>query len=366
LATGSNRIKVTAKGVDSGAVANLTYQVTLTSMYLAPSNFTWYTPFIEGKTYNLGGMNIGGNLEKTLFVKVTKEGYEKLYEVAIGTNIYTDTAYIFKGLEFPEAGTGVYNVDIWLEAGTLQSEHLSYNIICVKADEQFTAEVVSIGNPTKVVYNFSDNELFEYCVYNGGQSSASPHLRLSTIINTNPNVIVDEDLVDVATSTPLKYVASLEVESQEAEIQLEAFMQYGNEQQVVFPIDNSKAFPATSGAVFYLNPSTRSNAQENKLNVVNAINSAEYTAEWNGMAWTDGMDGWTTDEEGRKCLRFTVSGGDEYTFTPNEDLVLQAGKINHLYLGVAFENLELILIGNGTSITDWNDGGSNNGEATEN
>lgn len=316
LATGSNRIKVTAKGVDSGAVANLTYQVTLTSMYLSPSNFTWYTPFIEGKTYNLGGMNIGGNLEKTLFVKVTKEGYEKLYEVAIGTNIYTDTAYIFKGLEFPEAGTGVYNVDIWLEAGTLQSEHLSYNIICVKADEQFTAKVVSIGNPTKVVYNFSDNELFEYCVYNGGQSSASPHLRLSTIINTNPNVIVDEDLVDVATSTPLKYVASLEVESQEAEIQLEAYMQYGNEQQVVFPIDNSKAFPATSGAVFYINPSTRSNAQENKLNVVNAINSAEYTAEWNGMAWTDGMDGWTTDESGRKCLRLPAFTNVNINYQP--------------------------------------------------
>lgn len=316
LATGSNRIKVTARGVDSGAVANLTYQVTLTSMYLSPSNFTWYTPFIEGKTYNLGGMNIGGNLEKTLFVKVTKEGYEKLYEVAIGTNIYTDTAYIFKGLEFPEAGTGVYNVDIWLEAGTLQSEHLSYNIICVKADEQFTAKVVSIGNPTKVVYNFSDNELFEYCVYNGGQSSASPHLRLSTIINTNPNVIVDEDLVDVATSTPLKYVASLEVESQEAEIQLEAYMQYGNEQQVVFPIDNSKAFPATSGAVFYLNPSTRSNAQENKLNVVNAINSAEYTAEWNGMAWTDGMDGWTTDESGRKCLRLPAFTNVNINYQP--------------------------------------------------
>ena len=86
-------------------------------------------------------------------------------------------------------------------------------------------------------------------------------------------------------------------------------------------------------------------------------------------------DNWVSDEllilpqtleRGRKCLRFTVSSGDEYTFTPNEDLVLQAGKINHLYLGVAFENLELILIGNGTSITDWNDGGSNNGEATEN
>ena len=72
-----------------------------------------------------------------------------------------------------------------------------------------------------------------------------------------------------------------------------------------------------------------------------------------------------TLEEGKECLRFTVSGGGEYTFTPNEDLVLQAGKINHLYLGVAFENLELILIGSGTSIADWNNGGSVGGEATE-
>ena len=85
-------------------------------------------------------------------------------------------------------------------------------------------------------------------------------------------------------------------------------------------------------------------------------------------------DNWVSDEllilpqtleKGKKCLRFTVSGGDEYTFTPNEDLVLQAGKINHLYLGVAFENLELILLGGGTSITDWTDGGSNSGEAVE-
>lgn len=89
----------------------------------------------------------------------------------------------------------------------------------------------------------------------------------------------------------------------------------------------------------------------------------------------DETDNWVSEEllivpqtleKGKICLRFTVSGGDEYTFTPDEDLVLQAGKINHLYLGVAFESLELILIGNGTSIADWNDGGSNSGEATEN
>ena len=72
-----------------------------------------------------------------------------------------------------------------------------------------------------------------------------------------------------------------------------------------------------------------------------------------------------TLDKGKECLCFTIGGGDEYIFTPNEDLVLQAGKINHLYLGVAFENLELILIGSGTSIVDWNNGGSVGGEATE-
>ena len=95
-----------------------------------------------------------------------------------------------------------------------------------------------------------------------------------------------------------------------------------------------------------------------------------------GSFMEDGeTDNWVSDEllilpqtleRGKKCLRFTVSGGNEYTFSPEEDLLLQPGKINHLYLGVAFENLDLILIGNGTSITDWSNGGSNNGEAVEN
>ena len=94
-----------------------------------------------------------------------------------------------------------------------------------------------------------------------------------------------------------------------------------------------------------------------------------------GSFTEDDIDNWVSDEililpqtlaVGRTCLHFTVSNGNEYTFTPNENLELLPGKINHLYLGVAFENLELILIGNGTYITDWNDGSSNSGEATEN
>lgn len=320
LATGANRVRVVAVGTESAdkAQGSEMFIVNLTSMYLAPSNFTWYKPFIEGETYILGGMNIGGNLNKVLKVKVSKEGYERLYEVNIGSNIYTTTAYVFNGLEFPSGGTGVYNVDIWLDANGLESDHLSYNIICVAAADKFTAQLVAIGDPAKTVYNFSDNKLFEYCVYNGGTANATPHIKVAYVVNTNPTTIIDEDLVDVATASPLTYTASLEIEMEDesAALQLETLMTYGNEQVFVFPVDNSKSYPATTGAVFYMNPSARNNAQSNREKVINSITGAEIDAVFTRMAWTDGTDGWTTDDEGRKCLRLPAGCTMEMDYSP--------------------------------------------------
>lgn len=320
LATGVNRVRVVAVGTESAdkAQGSEMFIVNLTSMYLSPSNFAWYKPFIEGETYSLGGMNIGGNLNKTLKVKMTKEGYEKLYEVAIGSDIYTTTAYVFKGLEFPEGGTGVYNVDIWLDANGLESEHLSYNIICVSQADKFTAQLVTIGDPAKTVYNFSDNKLFEYCVYNGGTATATPHIKIAYVVNTNPTTIINEDLVNVATAAPLTYTASLEIEMEDesAALQLETLMTYGNEQVIVFPVDNSKSYPATTGAVFYMNPSARNNAQSNREKVINSITGAELDATFTRMAWTDGADGWTTDENGRKCLKLPAGCPMELAYQP--------------------------------------------------
>ena len=320
LATGSNRVRIIATGTESGeqTQGSEMFIVNLTSMYLSPSNFTWYKPFIEGETYTLGGMNIGGNLNKVLKVKMSKEGYERLYEVNIGSNIYTTTAYVFNGMEFPEAGTGVYNVEMWLDANGLESDHLSYNIICVAEADKFTAQLVAIGNPAKTVFNFSDNELFQYCIYNGGTATGTPHIKVAYIVNTNPTTIIDEDLVDVATASPLTYTASLEIEMEDesAALSLETFMTYGNEQMIVYPVDNSKSYPATTGAVFYLNPSARNNAQENREKIVNSINGAQIDATFTRMAWTDGTDGWTTDEEGRKCLRLPAGCTMDLAYQP--------------------------------------------------
>lgn len=318
LGTGTNRIRISAVGSESEAKGSKVINANLTSMYLAPSNFTWYKPFVEGDTYNLGGVNIGGNIQKTLKIRVSKEGYEKLYEVNIGSDIYTTTAYVFKGMEFPEAGTGVYNVDMWLDANGLESDHLVYNIICVSQADKFSAQLVAIGDPAKVVYNFTDNVLFQYCVYNGGTASGTPHIKLVSLVNTNPTTLIDEDLVNVATASPLTYTASLEIEMEDdsASLQLEAFLTYGNEQVIIYPVDNSKSYPATTGAVFYLNPSARSNAQDNRDKIINAVTSAQIDATFKRMSWAEGADGWTTDDEGRRCLRLPATTGVDVAYQP--------------------------------------------------
>ena len=83
----STLVRIRATGDLTGLTAALTYNYSLTSMAIAPANFAWYTPFIEGESYALGGMTITGNLEKTIYVKVSSQtlAYTKVYAPITGT-----------------------------------------------------------------------------------------------------------------------------------------------------------------------------------------------------------------------------------------------------------------------------------------
>lgn len=316
LTTGANRVRVTVTGAFSKAEDTIQYQVNLTSMYLSPSNFTWNIPFIEGREYHLGGMNIGGNIDKKLFVKLTNEnGYYKLYEKYLGSSTYITNAYFFNDLEFPSAGTGVYNVELWLDADGLESDHLSYNIICVSAADETTARLVCISNIAEKAINYADNILFYYTVYNGGAAKATPHIKITAVVNTNPVVIKDEDLVNVDAGTKLPYNFHLEVETDENDLQLTSVLTFGNEQVKNFVIDNSASYPSTNGAVFYMNAANRSNTQSNKKNIVNEITKGTVACDWTNMSF-DGLDGWTVDSEGRKCLTIQAGSSASIHYQP--------------------------------------------------
>lgn len=311
LISGSNRLRISVRGSISGNTTTVIYGCTLTTMYLRASNFSWWSPFVEGSTYNLGGMNIGGAIPKKLRISVTglsgssTSSYEMSYEEDLGTSTYINTDYFFKGLEFPTAGTGIYNVDIWLDANGLLSEHLRYNIMCVAADDVDTAQLVTLNNGSAKAMNYAENTLFQYALYNGGKVSGSPRIVLSTIINTNRSSITDITLQDVACESALTYATSIEVETEETNIKLEATVTFGNEQVLILPFDNSNSYPATSGRSLYFNASMRDNGQENRESVVDIATGSEIACEWTRMSFVDGIDGWTTDGvagKERKCL----------------------------------------------------------------
>ena len=323
LATGNNRVRVTVTGVDTGSSSNLVYQVLLTSMYLSPAQFKWNIPFIEGQAYSLGGLYIGGSIDKILKIKVSNEQtYSKTYDVNIGTQTHTSIAYYYNNLEFPTEGTGVYNVEIWLDANGLESEHLHYNIICVAQADVKTARLIAVSNVLSTVKNYDTNKLFSYSVYNGGATTASPIVNVSAIINNTPTVLVkDEVLENIATGEINDYSIDLEIDTQEYNIQLYSSIELGDsKQEAVYAIDNSKSYPAVAGAIFYMNPANRNNQQTNKNIIVNESNNAkvptEYSATWSNVSYTDGMDGWTVDNEGRKCLRLPATSKVEIDYAP--------------------------------------------------
>lgn len=321
LATGNNRVRIRAVGVDTEASGDFTYTVNLTSMYIAPANFKWNTPFIEGQPFTLGGLFIGGAIDKLLKIKVTGNGYEKDYEVNMGTQTHTSIAYYFGGMEFPNAGTGIYNVELWLDANGLESDHLSYNIICVATADASTAQLIAVNEVLPTVANYGTNKLFSYAVYNGGASTASPIVNVSSLINGVSTPIVEaETLVDVTTATINDYILDLEIDSQENTINLTASIELGeSKHELTYSVDNSLSYPAVDGAVFYLNPANRNNAQADRETIINESTKSDvktYTATWKGVSYIDGMDGWTTDNNGRKCLRLPAGSSVDVDYSP--------------------------------------------------
>lgn len=310
IQNGVNRVRISATGVLSDATSDLLFTVNRTSMYLSSSNFNWYRPFIEGEAYNLGGMNIGGSIPKVLHIKVSNSqlGYSKVYEENIGTKTYTNVAYYYTGLTFPETGSGTYNVDIWLNSSGLESEHLKYNIMFIASNDTNTAQLIAINEVSNNISNWTDSELFKYTIYDRGATTSSP----SITITYNSSTLVDEILSNVSTSTINAYNASLEIDSEVSELAINATISLGEtSKQITIDVDNSVSFPATSGSVFYLNAATRSNNQENKGNIINEVDSSQITMATENIAYIDGVDGWTVDDEGRKC--FFIPAGSKAT-----------------------------------------------------
>lgn len=336
LATGTNKVRIKCTGEQSEKSTTMLFTANVTTMYLKASNFGWHLPFIEGTPFKLGGMLIGGSINKVLNIRVSNENnYSASYKVPLGTTTHTINPYDYHDLPFPtEGGTGVYHVEIWLDANGLQSEHLRYNIMCVAAADQHTAQLVVMNSSLNKIVNYDENVVFEYSCYNAGGTTATPYLKLQSIIGTVPTVLVEGSLGTVETAKALSYTYQPEIESWEEGMQLQAILTNGNEQTIIYPIDNSKSYPAVGGASFYLKPASRNNTEDDREVIINQADHSRWDAYWENMSWKDGIDGWTVDESGKKCLFLPAGSKVEMQVQPMKaftnktiDLVY---KVNHI------------------------------------
>lgn len=322
LATGPNKVRIKCTGEQSEKSTTMLFTANVTTMYLKASNFGWHLPFIEGNPFKLGGMLIGGSIDKVLNIRISNENnYAASYKVPLGTATHTINPYDYHDLPFPtEGGTGIYHVELWLDANGLESDHLKYNIMCVAAADQHTAQLVVMNSSLSQVVNYAENTIFEYSCYNAGGTTATPYLKLQSIIGTVPTVLVEGTLGTVETSKAQSYTYQPEIESWEEGMQLQAILTNGNEQTIIFPIDNSLSYPAISGASFYLQPSSRNNTQDDREMIINKADHSYWQAYWENMAWKDGIDGWTTDASGEKCLFLPAGSSVEVQIQPMKTL----------------------------------------------
>lgn len=327
LTAGSNNIKIQIIGKNTDMQTDpITYTVQLTSLGVDAPNFQWWRAFQEDFSMPLF---ISGNTSKKLFVKVTGEKYSQIYETNLGNSTYTDTAYPYT-VKHP-GKSGVYTIEYYLSNGdgTLFTQSKYVEVICITPGE--TGKFVAINNIIDKAVNWSENKMFEYCLYDGGKSYS--YLNFQAIMDVHTVYESVEDSINTEQRNEFVFPMEIETNSKDDfEILINLLNQEGTLlESVEIPVDNSLSFGATAGAVFYMNPRTRSNNQANYLKATNTIDGSEINVTWTGMNW--GNDGWTTDKEGNRILR--LMGGskavlDYYPFAKESALIGKTIEIDFL------------------------------------
>jgi hypothetical protein len=98
------------------------------------------------------------------------------------------------------------------------------------------------------------------------------------------------------------------------------FATFGNEQAAIITLKNEASLAPVSGYSFYMDAATRSNGDDSRESFVNETTQEKVSVTWKDMAWVNGMDGWTTDNKGNKCLLIPAMSSAEVALTPMKNV----------------------------------------------
>ena len=302
ITTGTNRIRFIVTGNESGQSKAQVFTCTLTNLSLT-CNFSWWKPFIQGQNYYIDNIYFGGNLAKTLYVMINDDE-EQLYNInfSSGTN-YLTTGYQFSMSDkFPNEGTGVHKVEIWMAGDGVETPHYVYNMMCIEESDVNQVSLVCINNIVSKAANYHNQTLFQYATYNAVQVT----FNITGSDNGIPVNIVTDQTLRVQTQSRTNYDINLELDTESKDgVSITVFATVPNlTEQITIPVDNTNSYAAVDNPTFHLDATNRSNGAANRYEFINSSRAANtvssYNANWLGFAWSN--DGWATDTDGNKCL----------------------------------------------------------------
>lgn len=306
LSPGVNYIKVTAVGLNTDMTANpMTYTVQLTSLGVSAPNFQWWTAYSTDISIPFV---IAGNVSKVLHVSAQGAGYYQEYTQNLGTATYQDTPLVFT-LPHPGAN-GVYTVSYYLtnSDGTIQTRTNEVQLMCI-ASESEQVKLMAVNNVAERLTNWTENTLLQYAIYDGASATSGVSF---SVTDADGLPLYTNELANVVTQQRQTLTYPMEVETDDDsdfKVYLQATDPSNGEammDQRQMQVENGEGYAATAGAVFYLNPKTRSNSQSNRLYVVNEVSKEQVDVTWSGMSW--GNDGWVTDGDGNRALKIPSRG----------------------------------------------------------
>lgn len=322
LTSGTNNIKLTITGSNTDKTTNpITYTVTLTSLGVSAPNFSWWLAYSKDIVIP---MVIAGNINKTLNVTITGEGYSQSYTQSLGTSIYTDTPLNYS---IPHPGkNGVFNISFYLSNSdnTIQTKAISVNVMCIKTATE-AVKLMCTNNVSSLLVNWESNVVFDYSIYDG-QAAGTDALFL---VKKGGDEVYRSENDAIVTSTKNTFTYPMEVETDD-DANFQVVVSALNEDSsnlttpITIDVNNSLGYSATAGAVLYINPRTRSNSQTNYKSIVNEKDKSTVAATWNYMNWSN--DGWVEDADGNKALKLFARSSVEIDYKPFATESARTGK----------------------------------------
>lgn len=326
LATGTNYVDVMVSA--NGETEHALFTIVLTALSLSENDLKWYIPFYStDNEYKIGGFRITGMIDKTVHITISGDDYYKEYTQHIGYNTYSSNAYTYKltGEEdFPNAGTGSYRVDVYVTADDIETQHIIYDMLCVEDSSRYSAQLISIKQPTSKIPNLIDSKIAEYAIYDSGSDTSTVSIKIDTIQDDLEEVtLVPATELTVRTNTNNEFITTLHYNGEELTKNAIFTISIGNKKKSFnFVIDNSTSIPPVTGASFYIDPSNRYNSSSDKKSIINAANNTAFTATWSGVSFIDKVDGWTVDgdkENPRRALVLPAASSCNIDYRPLSD-----------------------------------------------